>query len=299
MANGCHPATASGFARTVATSRFTISICRHHVAAIACASGIALLLLNCLGFVIPLRAADVDGYRDFAGGETLPFKVALERLERLAAGHLSKAELVTRATLVIHQGMAHLAKTDVARHGVAHYRLRVPASENWILFALSYIKPTTYRRYEFCRYAKALERGTGQCGQQSMALVSFLSAQGLETGFVGLGGLHEIATAKVDDSSWYLLDPDYGGVMPFGVTAARRNPTSVLPHYWSDAARERRIDQVYGAESSVRYGGPEARYARACRIEELAYALKWFVPALLIGGGLGSVLSFGQTTRLS
>lgn len=218
-----------------------------------------------LGFVVPLRAADVTGYRDFAGGETLPFEVAMARLDQLAEGKLSKAELVTRATHIFHDGIAHLMPEDVRRRGAAHYGLRVPVSENRVLFALSYFGPSTYRRYEFCHYARALKRGVGQCGQQAMALVSFLATQGIETGFVGLsGGQHEIATAKVDDSHWYLLDPDCGGGVPFGLPAVKRDPASVLPYYWNDAARRRRLDRLYAGEGLVRPGGPEARYARAC-----------------------------------
>jgi hypothetical protein len=281
----CHFDTVEIFPKTDVKNRFGVGAWLHRLAALTSATGLALLLLNGLGFLVPLRPPDVDTYRDFAGDQTLPFRVAIGRLEHLAASKASKVELVTRATHIIHEGMAHVWWKDVKRRGPWHYRLRVPASENWILFALSYVGPATYREYEFCHYAKALERGIGQCGQQAMALVSFLAAQGVETGFVGLGALHEIATAKVDDSHWYLLDADYGGVIPLGLEAVKRNPASVLPYYWSTAAYRDRIDQFYRLPTSVRYGGPEARYARACPIERLAYVLKWLIPLLLVAAG--------------
>ncbi len=241
--------------------------------------GILLFLLNISGFFMPLRANDVNGYVDFAGGQTLTFPSAIRRLEELEH-ETNEVALVTDATKLFHEALAHISPQDVGAHGLEYYGMRVPASENWILFLLSYLKPSTYRDYEFCHYRRAIERGTGRCGQQAMALVSYLSQRGLNTGFVALGG-HAIAMAEVN-GSWYLLDPDYGGVIPFSIDEAEQEPESVLPFYWSPAARKNRIDVAYAPLNEVRYGGPEARYPRACPIEYTAYALKWMVPALLM-----------------
>jgi len=252
------------------------------LAALAAAvTGTLLFGINLLGFVSPMRAAEIDGYRDFAGGETLPFEVAVERLETLSGTAEGREALVAEATRVFHEGIAHVDPDDVAAKGFEHYGMRVPVTENWVLFLLSYLKPDTYRDYEFCHYRRALERGTGRCGQQSLALVSWLSAQGIETGFVALEG-HAIVTARVEESRWYLLDPDYGAVIPFGLAEAEKNPESVLPHYWSPAARENRIDRLYATPNEVKYGGPEVRYARACPIETAAYVFKWAVPLVLL-----------------
>lgn len=249
---------------------------------VLCATlGSMILVLNMLGFIVPLRAQDVDGYLDFAGVQTLEYATAVERLSSIAEQSETTVELVRAATGLFHAGIAHISPDDVRAKGFAHYGMRVPATENWVLFVLSYIKPDTYRDYEFCSYRRALRRGTGRCGQQSMALVSFLTEQGVETGFVALGG-HAVATAKVDDSSWYLLDPDYGGVIPLDIRTAERNPASVLPYYWSSAARENGIHEVYAAPNRVKYGGPEARYARACPIESASYVAKWLVPVLML-----------------
>jgi hypothetical protein len=125
--------------------------------------------------------------------------------------------------------------------------MRVPVWENYLLFLLSYLKPDTYRDYEFCSYRMSLERGTGRCGQQSMALVDYLSENGISTGFVTLRG-HVIATAEVSEGEWYLLDPDYGGVIPFDISTAQRNPKSVIPYYWSAAAAERMLHNRFGPE---------------------------------------------------
>ena len=244
-----------------------------------------IVAVNAAGFVIPLRADNVDGYVDFANSRTQSFETSLERLRALSKPTIEPTELVTEATRVFHEGMAHIAPEDVIEHGLDHYRMTVPITENWILFALSFLKPDTYSDYEFCHYQRALERGTGRCGQQSMALVSFLANQGLETGFVALEG-HAIATAKVDDGSWYLLDADYGAVIPFDLAQAEQNPESVIPHYWSQAAIDNEIHELYAPKNRLKYGGPEARYARACPIENIAYLLKWLTPFILLAFGL-------------
>ena len=50
-------------------------------------------------------------------------------------------------------------------------------------------------------------------------MVSFLSSRDIPTGFIALGG-HAIATAKVSENDWYMLDPDYGGVIPYDIKQA-------------------------------------------------------------------------------
>jgi hypothetical protein len=244
--------------------------------------GVILAAVNVCGFVVPLRSPDIDGYRDFAGIATTRFSESSAALRRLSESHATPADFVTEATRIFHAGIAHVAPQDVRAKGLEHYRMRVPVTENWVLFALSYLKPDTYRDYEFCSYRKALERGTGRCGQQSLALVSFLEERGFQTGFVELGG-HSIATVKVAPSEWYLLDADYGGVIPFDIQTAERHPSSVLRYYWSSAARDAGLDAFFGAAGNeTRYGGRNARYARACPFERAAYAVKWLLPGALV-----------------
>ncbi|MEL7537990.1 MAG: hypothetical protein AAFM91_13145 [Pseudomonadota bacterium] len=251
------------------------------IAAVGTILGALLLALNLAGWWVPMRAVEIDGYVDFAGEPTRTLTESLQRLDALRQESPDRIQLVTQATRIFHDGIAHVAPADVRANGFAHYGMRVPLTENWVLYALSYVKPSTYMDYEFCSYERALERGTGRCGQQSLALVSFLSEQGIPTGFVALEG-HAIATAEVEDDTWYLLDPDYGGVIPYDIAQAEKNPAAVLSYYWSDAAQQNRIDATYEPENEVRYGGPEARYARACPIETLAYVFKWAMPLLLI-----------------
>ena len=247
------------------------------------AIGIALFLVNIAGLVIPIRAPEItDSYADFARSSTLNYDEAIASLDRLIDSDLNRAKIVTEATRIFHYGMAHISLENIKDKGFDHYGMRIPVWENYILYLLSYIKPSTYYDYEICSYKRALARGTGRCGQQSLALVSFLSSNDIETGFIGLGG-HAIATAKVSDDNWYMLDPDYGGVIPFGLSEAEKNPQSVIPYYWNSAVVDLNMFPAYGPEyNTIRYGGPEARFGRACYIETATYIVKWAFPVGLV-----------------
>jgi hypothetical protein len=246
-------------------------------------SGVVLLLINLAGFFVPLRSPEIgENYADFSRGTTLGLEESLLRLHILSESNKEKDLFMIEATRIFHQGLAHVPKGDIEKKGLDYYRMRVPIWENFILYFLSYMKPDTYMDYEFCSYRKALERGTGRCGQQSLALVDYLSKNEFETGFVHLGG-HTIATAKSSDGSWHMLDPDYGGAVPFDLKTAEKNPESVIPYYWSPAIVKNNMAGRYSPENNrIRYGGSDARFGRACKIERAAYLLKWLGPAVLV-----------------
>src|SRR5690606_3865769 len=94
---------------------------RHRFTAVfaagSAAKGAILLLVNLSGFFLPLRSPHVNGYRDFAGAETLEFREAMRRLDEIAERNLPLVELVSEATRVFHEGIAHIAPADVAKNG--------------------------------------------------------------------------------------------------------------------------------------------------------------------------------------
>lgn len=260
---------------------------KHVLLAIA-ATGTGLLGVNAAGLLVPPRAADIDtSYSDFSRAGTLTYADARARLNALE-DEPDPQRLVTEATRVFHRAIAHVEGADVKERGYRHYRLLVSPWENWILYLLDFVKPAYEEDgYRFCDYNRALKRGVGWCEQKAMALTGYLRERGLETGVVTLGG-HVVSTARVENRGWYLLDADYGGVVPFGLEAAQAAPASVLPHYWSPAAQERSIERYFGPEGNdLALGGPEVRYPRACRIESLAYSLKWSLPLAMVAGSLG------------
>lgn len=262
------------------------------LSSLSLAAAVAILLLNAIGFLVPLRHPEVNGYVDFAMTSNRTAEDTLGRLQMLSTNRddLSRQEFVFQATKFIHEGMAHIEPGEVSLKGFEHFGMTVPITENWILWLLRYLKPDTYEDYEFCSYRKAVERGTGRCGQQALALVSYLSQNEINTGFVALGG-HAIAAAEVSPNEWHLLDPDYGGVIPFDHEQAQKAPERVLPYYWNqDIVLERNLLANYATDNTFKPGGVEARYGRACYIEHAAYVLKWLAPLLLLLVGLTGLI---------
>ncbi len=255
------------------------------VLGLAALVGAGLLLLNLMGASwMSLRAPGIDDYVDFAGTPTLSYAAATRRLD--ATEVLPTLSSLSAVTRVFHEAMVHMDPKDVEIAGPRRLQMTIPIWENFILYVLSFLKPDTYQDYEFCSHERALERGLGRCGQQSLALVDFLTEKGISTGFVDLGG-HTLVTAQLDTEDWVMLDPDYGGAIPFDLARAEAEPRAVLPYYWNDQARRRNLYAVFSpANNSISYGGPSARWGRACLIERVAYLLKWLLPILLLLPGL-------------
>lgn len=242
---------------------------------------LGLVGINITGFFVGIRAPGIDGYIDIAG-PTTTYNVTRHSLN----AHQPKnydAQALAEVTKLFNDGMAHIDPADIEAFGVRRFNGSVPITENYILYLLSYLKPDTYLDYEFCSYQKALERGTGRCGQQSLALVDFLDKKGVETGFVHVGDLHTLVTARSEDRGWILLDPDFGGMVPASAAEVSHNPEMVEEHYWYPNVVERNLHNAFRQLPIVEeLGGPEVRWHRACTIEKVAYILKWGIPVMLI-----------------
>lgn len=249
----------------------------------ACAAGgLVLLILNLVGLAIPLRAPDLrDGYADFSSPEIMPIDRVEARLEELRPLRQSDPPgYVAAVNRVFSEAIAHIREEDIAARGFDYYHMRVPAWENFILYTLSYLKPDTYRDYEFCSYEKALARGTGRCGQQTTAVVGFLHQQGYETGIMVLPG-HVAGTVKVAPDTWHIIDPDYGVTTPYSIDQLQADPSLAEPFY-GPLADKIGIEGTFGGPITVAYGGPEVRWARVCPIERAAYIAKWALPVALM-----------------
>lgn len=263
-----------------------------YLSALVLATSLLLLGLNIFGLFVPLRSAEIsDEYADFARDNTPSFNQTMKNLKLLSNHAEPTLQFVTEATRAFHYGIAHIPPEDVKNKGLAHYRMQVPPWENFILFALSYIDPKTFMDYEFCNFRKALERGTGRCGQQSMALADYLDEQGIKTGYISLGG-HALAAAQTSDRGWVILDPDYGGVIPFDLATAEANPESVIPYYWNPApVINNGLYQLFAPkDNEFRDAPPESRQPTTCLMEKIAYLAKWLIP--IVGLILAAFLIF-------
>lgn len=259
------------------------------LAGIAAALGLALLALNLYGLTRSLRAPE-------AATGTMPGQMfeppispeaAFQRLQSLPTG--DRRAFALQAAETIGQSMAHLSFKKVRQAGgdYARYHYTIPAWENYLLFALRYLKPDTYLHYEMCSWRRAVERGIGQCGQKSMAVTSFLAEHGYRTAFIHLP-LHVMATAEVAPGEWYVLDADFRAYFKHDIEWLRANPEALRQGYAHSAQMTNLLDRVFHTRApEIVPGDAFVRYPRACRIETAAYVAKWALPAALLVGAMG------------
>lgn len=240
---------------------------------------LALLGLNIYGSFKSLRSPDAtQNPADFSHAKIIGSDEAWDRLARLDI--TDRRQFALQANEIIGQTMKHVNFNEIEKNDSAYYyRLTVPIWENYFLYIFKFLKPSTYEIYELSDYKRAIERGVGQCGQQSMALIGFLEEKGFNTGFVQLNG-HVAATAEVAPGEWYVLDPDYGVSIPRSAEELASSRELVETYY--SRFLHRNPWGMYGPEPlRVAYGGAGLRYPRGSVIEELAYAAKWAFPVVL------------------
>lgn len=257
----------------------------------AVALGAVLLLLNFYGLGFSLRSPLViQESADFSHERIITSQEAWTQLAALDSS--DRRNFALRASEIIGSAMKHerYGGGDFAPEVYSQYFMTIPVWENYFLYLFSFLKPSTYVSYELSGFRHALERGIGQCGQQTMTVIGFLEEHGFNTGFIQLNG-HVVATAEVAPGEWYVLDPDYGVSIPHSIDELA-NDRALVEKYYSRFLH-RNPWRLYGTlENEVVYGGAGMRYPRGSVIEEFAYFAKWVFPiTLFLAGGLALAIS--------
>lgn len=240
---------------------------------------VILLAVDLLGLFVPLRSQHV--YQDFTQTNNkieLDYKKAKEHLVR--GENQSKKEFVYKVNEVVYAGTVHYWEDE----GIEKYNLRVPFYENWLLYLASYIRPDIYRKYEFADYNKALERGVGLCSQRALIVIGVLNENGVEAQLIGLDG-HVVLRAKVHDDTWYILDPDYGVVIPYDLHDIENNIQIVYQYYTKDITTNvSTMADIYGKTGNVIYPNGVIGYVglKYYVIEYTSYIAIWILPLIVI-----------------
>lgn len=192
----------------------------------------------------------------------------------------SDKDFALRITKVVKDGFSHYWK----REGIDKYYLRVPIWENYMLYAASFINPRKYERYEFTDYRKNLERGVGLCSTHSTIVKGVLNDYGIEADLLDIWG-HVVVRAQVSDNEWYMLDPDYGIVVPHDTTEIHADPEIVRPYY-ADLASQyyEDVKDPYTTDKVVELYGRDRNkiYQVYNPWEKIFYWAIWIFPLLLM-----------------
>jgi hypothetical protein len=249
---------------------------------IALLTGIILLMINIYGLFRTMRNpalyTEEQTLHNRINDVTIKYPEIKALLKRKPQE--SNIDFAVRINKVVNDGFAHYWK----REGIEKYHLHVPFWENYLLFAASYICPDRYQTYEFSNYKKNLERGVGLCSTHSTVVKGILLDNGIKAELLDVGGRHVIVRAELNDTATYLLDPDYGIVVPYDTTAVTANPELVrAPYsnmaalYYPDAIDPYTTDfvvEIFGHRKHV--------YTIDNRFEYFSYWAIWIIPFLLM-----------------
>ncbi len=244
--------------------------------------GVLLLSINISGLFKSMRNPEIyteeQTLRNRVNDITIKYPEILEQLNRREGE--SNIDFAVRINKVVNDGFAHYWK----REGIDKYNLRVPVWENYLLYSASFVNPKRYERYEFSNYKKNLERGAGLCSAHSIVVKGILMENGMKAELMDIGGRHVVVRAELNDTATYVLDPDYGIVVPHDTTAIQANPELVRAPYskMADLYYPDAIDP-YTTDLLVEiFGSYKKIYSVDNWFEHFSYWAIWILPLFLM-----------------
>ena len=250
--------------------------------------GVSLLAINMVGEVQSMRNPLVYDGIDYFGVNRVPKYTASQVYEQMdMKTNETRKDFAKQITELIYDGVIHYWSYE----GVEEYNLRVPLTENFLLFLKRFQTPEHSGKYEFCDARRAIERGVSICSQYSKILVDIMTDNGIQAKSMGLDG-HVVAVVQVDEAKdiWWILDADFGVVIENNLTEVEENRDLARDVYSEtdfDQEALERIMSSYGSE-----GNFEITNRGYCYQEEKLYKLKWSIP-------FASLLPFSLTTGYS
>lgn len=244
--------------------------------------GLVLLGINIFGLFKTMRNpavyAEEKTIRNRINDITIKYPEILDQLIR--KDYESNIDFAVRINKVVNDGFIHYWK----KAGIEKYHMRVPVWENYLLYAASYIKPKSYHTYEFSNYKKNLERGVGLCSTHSTIVKGVLLENGIKAELMDVGGHHVVVRAELNDTAIYILDPDFGIVVPNDTAAISANPELVRAPYKNMAALYYTdAKDPYTTETMVDIFGKKLRiYSVDNWFEYFSYWAIWVIPFLLM-----------------
>ncbi len=239
----------------------------------------ALLVVDVIGLFTGLRNPAIYHEPKVRTPITLTEDQVWERINSYDGNRQEYAITVTKA---LHNGIAHYWEDE----GIDTYHLRVPFHENYLLYLASYVYPPMFRKYEFAYYKRAIERGVGLCSQMALIEGRVMRNVGIKCRMVSLTK-HVVLEAEVDGDRWWLLDPDYGVVIPHSIEEVQRQPDLVRDHYreagWDEATVDMLVE-IYAHEKVHVYRATGGRWYHIKKwvAERVAYVLIWAIPGVTL-----------------
>ena len=239
--------------------------------------GLVLLLINVFGLFKSLRNEELyNESTPYKDDISIRFEEAREQWGRI--DDESDKDFTTRMTMLVNNSMAHYWRNE----GIRKYNMRIPVWENYLITFRQWVSGR--EKYEFRNYKKVIERGVGICSQPCIGLKYLLNDNGIEADLWDLQQ-HIVVGVTFDDGTGYTLDPDYGYVIPHGVTALHKNPELVREAYrhHDDKYAPHLLEHKHTDDIVEMYSQDGNRiYYMKKPFEDFLYIAKWVLPLLLL-----------------
>ena len=251
--------------------------------------GIFILFLNIYGEYQSLRnnhiyCEKLPGMKDIEYSE----KQFRDSVSVLFKSDYQDKEKVRKAVHFVNRAMAHYWRDE----GISTYNLRVPVYENYILFFINYLYPKSFpkaymiRKYEFCDYDRAIERGVGLCSQHATVLSQLLNKRNIRCQVLRLDG-HVVAYAEVDSvkNKWWVLDADYGVIIPYSIKKIEKETSLIRFHYeykgYPNTIVTKLMD-IFGKNGNILFEDAYSYFGWRVFFERFCYFLKWAIPIFFL-----------------
>jgi len=243
--------------------------------------GLILLGINTVGLVRSLRSETLENeITPYKNDVSIPFADTRNQWNRME--NEPDKEFALRMNILVNKSMAHYWGDE----GIRKYHMQIPLWENYVLSARQFI--TGEKKYEFRNYKKAIERGVGICSQPCIALQNLLHDHGIRADLWDLKG-HVVVEAAFRDGKLFILDPDYGKYVPYGMAEIQQNPELVRPSYMDqDNVYADHVTEHKHTDDIVRLYEEDGNhvYTMAGGFEDFSYYAMWILPVILMLPGI-------------
>jgi hypothetical protein len=257
--------------------------------------GVVLLGINVAGLVLPLQNPELHTEK----GKILKDQVVItaeQFYKKVQRSDETIPEYATQLNEAVHQRLIYYEWGK--ENGAKYWRL--PIHENyliyfsrqvlylyrWIRGELAVPGKAPIFVYEFADYRKVVERGIGLCAQHAVVVCSLLQKNKIACKMV-MFNAHVVVIAQVDPQNnvWWLLDSDYGVVVPHDFDRITLNPHIAAPYYQAkgyDVAKTAAIVSFFSQEKTIADNVAEAFGKKRYYFEVLSYYFIWIIPIALI-----------------
>ncbi|MCC9625664.1 hypothetical protein LPB41_28655 [Thalassospira sp. MA62] len=128
--------------------------------------------------------------------------------------------------------------------------------ENWFLaFAgraeslavdLGLVASPKFGRLERFDYHDIVAKGVGFCSQVSLAVTDYLQDMGVQSYVLGLNGHVVSVVGSLADGQEYIVDADYGVLVPYSRAEIEASPDLVRMSYLKAGYNDKLIDKLIG-----------------------------------------------------